>query len=99
MGAAVAAIVMRREREIVDAMRAVGATSASSARTLDEAGINENVGFSRLRSGEVLRDAGGGRYYLDELGWTALRRTRRRVAAILLVIIAFALASGWLTLR
>ena len=36
----------------------------------------------------MLRDAGGGRYYLDLLSWEALRRQRRRILFIILLLIA-----------
>ncbi|HEX7186047.1 MAG TPA: hypothetical protein VF756_29750 [Thermoanaerobaculia bacterium] len=41
-----------------------------------------------------------GRYYLDETGWSAYRRTRRTrmltVAAILVVVLLFFAWKGWL---
>jgi hypothetical protein len=56
--------------------------------------IHPHVAFHRLARRAVLRDAGGGRYYLDEPSWRALRGTRRRVAlaiALLMVLTLLAL--------
>ena len=98
MGAAVAAVIAIREREVVSAFRDVGATALVSAVTLDQVGVDRNVGFRRLRRHEVIREATPGRYYLDEGVWTAVRRTRRRLVLILFAILAFlviAIGIGW----
>jgi len=86
MGAAVAAIIVAKERQIVDAFRDVGATSVVTALPLDQVGVDENVGFRRLRMHEVIRESAPGRFYLDEGVWTAVRNTRRRLALILALI-------------
>lgn len=88
MGAAVAAVIVARERAIVEAFRDVGATATVTAIPLDQVGVDENIGFRRLRDHEVIREATPGRYYLDEGVWRAVRRTRHRVVAALLVIVA-----------
>jgi hypothetical protein len=93
MGAAVAAIIVAKEREIVEAFRDVGATTVATALPLDEVGVDENVGFRRLRMHEVVRESAPGRYYLDEGVWTAVQRTRRRVG-LTLAAIAVILAIG-----
>src|SRR3954468_21687149 len=87
MGAA-AAVVIRKEREIVDIYRGAGATSASQARDPDELGVDRRVAFHRLVSRAVLRDAGTERYYLDEPSWNALRATRRQMMWVMLAIVA-----------
>lgn len=94
MGAAVAAVILRKEREIVEAFREVGAVSPETALPLDQVGVDERIGFRRLREHEVVRDAGAGRYYLDEGVWTAVRATRRRVALVLLAVGALLAAGG-----
>lgn len=86
MGAAVAAVIVAKEREIVEAFRDVGATSPDRALTLDQVGVDERIGFRRLRLHEVIREAGPDRYYLDEGVWAAVRDTRRRLALVLLAI-------------
>lgn len=88
MGAAVVAVIVAKERQIVEAFRNVGAVSPETAVTLDQAGVEEHVGFRRLRQHEVIREgAAAGRYYLDEGVWNAVRGTRRRLAVVMLVIV------------
>lgn len=97
MGAAVVAVIVAREREVVDAFRDVGAVSPETAVTLDQAGVEERLGFHRLRRHAVIREgAAPGRYYLDEEVWNAVRGTRRRVA-IVAIGIAVLIAAGVLT--
>ncbi|MGI8510255.1 MAG: hypothetical protein ACR2MQ_13110 [Gemmatimonadaceae bacterium] len=88
MGAAIAAVILRKERDIVDELRYAGALSPSTAHSIQELGIDEDIGFRRLRSHEAVREATPGHYYLDEGVWAAVRRTRRR---LILVILAVAL--------
>jgi hypothetical protein len=88
MGAAVAAILIRREKEVVDDFRAAGATSRESAQSYTAIGLGESLGLKRLRDRAVIREAAPGTYYLDEEVWTAVRRTRRRVATVFLLILA-----------
>lgn len=101
MGAAIAAIIVAKEREIVDAFRDVGATGTTSALPLEQVGVEENIGFRRLRDHEVVREAAPGRYYLDEGVWDAVRRTRRRIGltfVAIAAIVAGGLALGVVTL-
>ena len=88
MGAAVAAILIRREKEVVDDFRGAGATSRESAQSYTAIGLGESLGLKRLRDRAVIREAAPGTYYLDEEVWTAVRRTRRRVATVFLLILA-----------
>jgi hypothetical protein len=88
MGAAVAAILIRREKEVVNDFRAAGATSRESAQSYTAIGLGESLGLKRLRDRAVIREAAPGTYYLDEEVWTAVRRTRRRVATVFLLILA-----------
>lgn len=87
MGATVAAVIAAKERAIVEAFRDAGATALVTALPLEQLGVDENVGFRRLRRHEVIREAVPGRYYLDEDVWTAVRRTRLRVVAVLITIV------------
>ncbi len=88
MGAAVAAILIRRGKEVVDDFRVAGATSRESAQSYTAIGLGESLGLKRLRDRAVIREAAPGTYYLDEEVWTAVRRTRRRVATVFLLILA-----------
>ena len=101
MGAA-AAIIIRREREIVSIFRAAGATRADAARRPEELDVDRRVAFRLLVGHAVLRDVGDGRYYLDEPSWNAFGAMRRRLVAVLLisvlVVIAILIASGVIAL-
>jgi hypothetical protein len=98
MGAAVAAVIMMRERQIVDAFRQAGATSAETARPLDSFGVDtDGVGMRRLRDRAVIRESHSseGLFYVDVEVWQAVRRQRRRLALVIIVIgLAIALSVG-----
>ena len=86
MGAVAAgAILIRKEREIVTAYRDAGATNPGAARDPNEIGVHQHLVFGRLVRRAVLRDVGGGRYYLDEPTWEALRGMRRRMTVVVLI--------------
>ena len=91
--AAVAAVMRRRENEVVDDFRAAGAISRETAQSYTAIGLGQTMGLRRLRERAVIREAapGAGTYYLDEEVWTAVRRTRRRIATVFMVILALLL--------
>ena len=84
--AAAAAVIIRKERELVERFREAGATSASTAKTADALGVHPRLAWERLERHAVIRPAAGGAYYLDEPSWEALRRMRRRVATVVLIL-------------
>ena len=86
MGAAAAAVIVRKEREIVEAYRAARAVNPAAARDPSDVGVHQHLVFARLVRRAVLRDVGGGRYYLDEPSWEALRSIRRRIVLVAIVI-------------
>ena len=90
MGAAVT-ILLIKERQVVDAFMRAGATSAERAMHPSDLAVDlGGVGVRRLVDRAVLREASGGRYYLDLLSWEAVRRQRRRVLSVILLLIALA---------
>ena len=103
MGApAIAAVIIRREREVVDLFRAAGATSPAGAKSLDEVGVYEAWPLSRLRRRAIVREASPGRYYLDEEVWTAMRGMRQRIVLTfvgLAVLVGFLAWIGFVTLK
>jgi hypothetical protein len=92
MGAAVIAAAMRRrEQEVIDDFRAAGATAPDKAQSYTAIGLGESLALRRLRNRAVIREAAPGVYYLDEEVWSAVRRTRRRVASVVILILAIML--------
>ena len=93
MGAA-AAIIIRKEKEIVRAFKGVGATIASKAVSTSDVGVEERVPFGLLRRRNVIREAAPGRYYLDEAAWERMGQRRRMVLGVVgaLILAAVALA-------
>lgn len=89
MGApAVAAMLRRREQEVIDDFRAAGATSPDRAQSYQAVGVGDSLAIKRLRNRAVIREATPGVYYLDEEVWAAVVRTRRRLVITMLSIIA-----------
>ena len=91
MAAAAAAVIVRKEKEIVNIFRGAGAMSAERARDPEQLGVHQHLAFHRLVQRAVLRNAGDGRFYLDEMSWNALRNTRRRVAILAMAVVVIAL--------
>ena len=90
MGAAVAVILMK-ERHIVDAFMGARATSAERAVHPSDLGVDlGRVAARRLVDRAVLREASPDTYYLDILSWEAVRRQRRRVISVILLVVAIA---------
>ncbi|MFN2604224.1 MAG: hypothetical protein ABR582_15905 [Gemmatimonadaceae bacterium] len=102
MGApAIAVVIRRKEREVVDDFRRAGAISPSTAKSLADVGLEDSWPVRRLQRRAVIREPEPGVMYLDEEVWQAVRRTRRRVAAVLLTILlllGFGVAIGFITL-
>src|SRR4029079_11931571 len=101
MGApAIAAVIRRKEREVVDDFRRAGATSPTTAKSLADVGLGDSWPVRRLRRRAGIREPQPGVMYLDEEVWAAVRQTRRRVAiafvAVLLVLV-IGVAIGFIT--
>jgi hypothetical protein len=92
MGApAIAAILVRREQEVVEDFRAAKALSPSTAQSYTAMGLGHTLAIKRLHNRAVIREAAPGLYYLDEEVWAAVRRTRRRVATVMIAILVVVL--------
>jgi hypothetical protein len=92
MGApAIAAILRRREQEVVDDFRAAGALSPSTAQSYTAIGLGDSLAIKRLRNRAVIREAAPGSYYLDEEVWAAVRRTRQRVGIVIVSMLTLVL--------
>lgn len=90
MTAAIVAIRLRREREIVDALRTQGALSPASATSALEPHGFAGRGALRalLRNGAVVESSKGA-FYLDEVQYAGVRASRR-IRIIAIVGLAFA---------
>lgn len=102
MGAAAAAVIIAKERHIVDRFRDAGVTSSATARPLDDVGVSEGLALRRLRRHEAVREASPGMFYLDEPVWNAVRNTRRQVLIVIFLIallMSFCSALGFLSLK
>jgi hypothetical protein len=89
MGAvAAAAIMRRREQQVIDDFRSAGATSPERAQSYTAIGLGDSLAIRRLRNRAVIRESAPGTYYLDEEVWAAVRRTRQRLVITILSIIA-----------
>jgi hypothetical protein len=92
MGAgAVAAMIAKREREVVDDFRAAGAISPERAQSYTASGFGASLAIKRLHDHAVIREAAPGTYYLDEEVWTAVRRTRMRIVMLLMLVLVVVL--------
>jgi hypothetical protein len=91
-----AAVMVRKQKEIVAAFRQAGAMTPTTAVTIGSIGVHDNLPFRKLRGHSVLREAGDGRFYLDDERWSAVREIRRRyaIAAILAGVSAVLIVLG-----
>lgn len=92
--AAAAAAVLQKERRAIALFRQAGAVAPDRAVSLAEIGATEGIAFHRLIARAVLRETTPGRYYLDEPTWTAMRRLRHRMLAVVLVVLLGLLLIG-----
>lgn len=90
--AAAAAVVIAKEKDLVAHFRRAGALSAASAKSATELGVDTRFAWYILERRAIIRDAGNGRYYLDEPAWAAHGTKRRRLAVALLVVVLGLLA-------
>ena len=97
MGApAIAAVIRRKEREVVDDFRRGGATAPDAAKSLADLGLEESWPVRRLQRRSVIREPQPGMLYLDEEVWAAVRRTRQRVALGFGTVFVFLLIAIWI---
>lgn len=100
MGAAVAAVILMRERRVVEAFERVGATSPERAVSAHDVNVDEvGIGWRRLRERAIVREASPGRFYLDVEVWQANRRMRHRIVFVMAVILLAVLVFGVLGTR
>jgi hypothetical protein len=92
--AAAAGAMARRQRQVVAAFAAVGATDAAHARTPEELALGDRLrALQQLRSHDVIRVVAPHRFWVDLVAWEGFRRRRRRLALVL-VLVALLIATG-----
>ena len=98
MGApAVAIIIRRKENDLVQHMRDAGALSPDTAKSLSDLQLDaDDFALKRLHRRAVVREVHQGEYYLDEEVWRAVKNTRRRLAAMLVILIVLGLIFAYL---
>ena len=90
MGAAVA-VILSKERRVVEAFELAGATAPERARPASELHVDPaGLGFQRLKRRAVIREGRPGEFYLDADVWAAVGRSRRRLGFALLVAVLLA---------
>jgi hypothetical protein len=95
MGAA--AVVLIREKRVMQSFLQAGATSPDRAVTPEELGVDTGgIGWRRLRDHAIVREtgAGTGRYYLDVEVRDAVHGMRLRFLMVLVLVLLVALAFG-----
>jgi hypothetical protein len=93
MGAGLVAVVVIKERHVAQAFERAGVTSAERAVAPEELGIGmHGIGWRRLTTRAIVREAAPGRFYLDVPSWLAMRRVRRQRSLAMLVLLLFAIA-------
>ncbi|MBA3657396.1 MAG: hypothetical protein H0W69_08600 [Gemmatimonadaceae bacterium] len=91
MGAGIAAAIAMKEKRLIQHFRDLGAVSPDSAKSVAELRIDENFIFRRLHRRAVIRQVHEGEYYLDEDVWEAVRKTRHRIAFLIVAMIIIGL--------
>lgn len=92
MATAAAAVIIAKEKDLVAHFRRAGALSPAQAKSATDLGVDTRLAWSILERRAIIREAGEGRYYLDEPVWVAHQQRRRRIATTMLVIVLAVLA-------
>ena len=96
MGGSVAAIVIiRKQEELVERFRAVGATTTTTAKSIDELGVDTHLVWNGMVRRAVVREASPGLFYLDAPSWKAVKRRRSLMTGIALAALGILLVA-WL---
>jgi hypothetical protein len=94
MGAAAVAVIMRKERDLVETFRRAGALSIEHARSLTQLAVDDRgVAWRRLTRRAVIREAAPGSFYLDLPSWEALRYVRKRMLLAVFGLMLLALVA------
>lgn len=86
MGAVVAILVARKERDLVALFKQSRVTSSAKAQSLVALGVQDDAVLRRLRNRAVIREGAPGVYYLDEPSWDVLNQFRHRMVVVVLLL-------------
>jgi hypothetical protein len=92
---AIAVAMKAAERRIVDQLRVAGATEHGRATSIHVRGPIARFRLKRLLSASSIKADALDRYYLDEVAYAALQRTRRLRALAAIVVILAGTAVAW----
>ena len=81
--------IIHAEHRLARRLRNEGATSPRDARTVETRRALDGRALRRLIEAGVVRDAGGGRFYIDEAAYGELRAARRTRSLSIIGIILF----------
>jgi hypothetical protein len=85
---AVAMVIRRKEINLVEHFRDMGALSPDSAKSLRDLQVNvDDFALQRLHRRAVIRAVHDGEYYLDEEVWRAVRGRHRRVGTLIFLLV------------
>jgi hypothetical protein len=92
-----AAAMLAAERRLIRRLRQVAAISPDTATPLSPKSPIARLRLTRLRHAGAVIEAGSERYYLDAVGFTNYRRSRRRRALTAIgIVITLFLIFWWL---
>lgn len=83
-----AAVILIRQRRIVDQFLDAGALSEHDAVPAASLGVRQSFAFRRLVRGGVLVEAPGGGYFVNMTAWQARRHRIRMTGLVLLAVFA-----------
>lgn len=83
--------ILHAEHRLARGLSRAGATTPGAAQPVSSTRAIDGRALERLAAAGAVRDAGGGRYWLDEAAYGAYRGERRRRA---LIAVAVVLAIG-----
>lgn len=81
--------IIHAEHRLARRLSGAGATSPGAARPVETRRMLDGRALRRLIEAGAVRDAGGGRFYVDEAAHGALRAAGRRRALSIIAIILF----------
>lgn len=85
---AIAMVIRRKEINLVEHFRDLGALSPETAKSLEELRLDtDDIALGRLHRRAVIRKVHQGEYYLDEEVWRAVRGRHRRVGSLVFIMV------------